>query len=762
MADDYSLEELLAERQRRAAPQAQDADTRALLAEKERRSSVTAPRPDDADAIDVASSFGSGLAKGVTGLADIPAAAQRGLLWGTKKLGLPQPKHPIMIPTSRELMEKFNVNIPALKQEPKTTAGEYAQTFGEFVPFSGAGRGVTAAEPILDAATKVARNVGKSAAVPAVTSETAGQTFRGSEYEPLARLAGALTGTGLTHLPEYLTGTRAAENLVTRATEGATREQLDAAEHLFNEAQRIGVPITRAEAIQRVTNRGTGMADIQRVVEGQGGLKPFMSERPGQIERAVERETGNISPPVTNPENLGPRVGRAAEQEVIGAHAARTERASPFYRQAAEQQVPHEEVAAIVRRIDEMIAADPSGLTHGPLRELRESFVAEPARPRVSGVRTPIMDPRTGNIIRYNDIPSVPARPERYVTDIGTLNRIRKEFRDRTDLPAFSEKSIDKETGAKIGSLTDELSAASEARSLPLRLGQRAYQEATRDVVEPVEQGYTGRVAKPEITAEEASRQLFPRNPTEGSTENLVRTIEALEGREPMAARQLVRTHLTREFNEAAKNPNTSGAKFANSIAGNPQQRENLLAAIEALPTGERVRPGFETLLDVLFATGERQGIGSQTAFNQEIIKELSGGVPAQGLHIPRAALNWLQRVAIGRNTGELARLLTDPRASGDFMALATAPRGSRAFIRALSNLAARSASYTATRVAPPIVGEVTTEEPQKRARGGRTYPARKLSLEARRAHKEIADETRHLMDLPDEHIAAALRLAKG
>lgn len=65
--------------------------------------------------------------------------------------------------------------------QPKTTAGEYARTVGEFLP------GVIAPGGV---ARKVVGNV----LAPALASETAGQMTEGSALEPYARIVGALAG----------------------------------------------------------------------------------------------------------------------------------------------------------------------------------------------------------------------------------------------------------------------------------------------------------------------------------------------------------------------------------------------------------------------------------------------------------------------------------------------------------------------------------------------------------------------------------------
>jgi hypothetical protein len=69
--------------------------------------------------------------------------------------------------------------------KPQTTAGEYAQTAGEFAPaVLGGGEGL-----LSRLMTRVA--------LPAAASETAGQVTKGTEAEPYARIAGAVAAGGL-------------------------------------------------------------------------------------------------------------------------------------------------------------------------------------------------------------------------------------------------------------------------------------------------------------------------------------------------------------------------------------------------------------------------------------------------------------------------------------------------------------------------------------------------------------------------------------
>lgn len=81
-------------------------------------------------------------------------------------------------PTSHDIQSKIE-GVTGEFYKPKTTAGEYAQTIGEFLPAAVGGEG-----SLLSRAAQVA--------IPAVASETAGQLTKGSDMEPYLRTAGAL------------------------------------------------------------------------------------------------------------------------------------------------------------------------------------------------------------------------------------------------------------------------------------------------------------------------------------------------------------------------------------------------------------------------------------------------------------------------------------------------------------------------------------------------------------------------------------------
>jgi hypothetical protein len=85
-----------------------------------------------------------------------------------------------------------------------------------------------------------------------------------------------------------------------------------------------------------------------------------------------------------------------------------------------------------------------------------------------------------------------------------------------------------------------------------------------------------------------------------------------------------------------------------------------------------------------------------------------------------------------------------------------------------LENAAIRSAYNAYLRAVNDEINRSNTNNREKRASGGkvgkRDYPAKRLTLlekAARKAHGELANGSKPLMNMPDEHIAHQLNMAK-
>jgi hypothetical protein len=275
---------------------------------------------------DVAQSAGAGITRGAAAIPGIVGDAKGGASWlagklagatagapdqnarqgAEKKIGSYVPSPMSLFPSTQDIVSGFE-RIMGPLYKPKTTAGEYASTIGEFIPASTLGPG------------SVARNVLGYGVAPAIASETAGQATKGTVLEPFAR-AGAALGTAggvaafsRPALPERMVG---------KAARGTAEPQFAQAEALARDAQARGIQLTPAEAIQQVTGGGTRLGDMQRVVEStrEGGqlMAPFMARRPEQIRGAANQTIDRIAPPSSAPSSLGPRMSDAATAAMKG------------------------------------------------------------------------------------------------------------------------------------------------------------------------------------------------------------------------------------------------------------------------------------------------------------------------------------------------------------------------------------------------------------------------------------------------------------
>lgn len=538
--------------------------------------------------------------------------------------------------------------------QPETTAGEFARTATAFVP------GAVAVGP-----TAPLANALRFGVIPGIISEGAGQITEGSPYEGAARLAGGIAGGlvgGLVRSPASY-----AEAMTGRAAAGVTPQQFRTAEQVVADARAQGIDLTAPEAIQAATGGGTRLGSVMRMVEGttEGGARtaPFFANRPAQVEAATSRVARQIAPDTATPSYQGQQLRDAAERAMMDLERQRTAASTPFYQRAASDVVPEPEIRGVLQRIDDAIASDQTGIVSGALRDLRQRLIATPARPGAPAERVPITGP-DGSVIRYEMRPARPGTPEQPIMDIGNLDRVRKYFRDRLNLPQIGQDAITKEQGAAITSILDDIDRLMLANSGDLAAGRATHQALSESLVNPAAAGPLGRIAG---TAEVPGQveALMPRQPLAGSVPETAYAAQALAGEAPDAARGVVRQGYERDvqrglFNALGLPDEYGGARVAGLLRQNNREG-NALAAIEAT-AGRDVRDQVERLTDALAATGWRYRPNSATAFNAEMMSGMKeGGVGGllSSLAKPATAVkDAMNRVRLGRQSERLADLL--------------------------------------------------------------------------------------------------------
>jgi hypothetical protein len=462
-----------------------------------------------------------------------------------------------------------------------------------------------------------------------------GEAARLVTNNPIAIGVISMLGGGLASLPFVLRSVPA-ENIA-KALDGIDEGTLAKAQWLMDDAAKMGTPITGAEAIAQVTGKNT-LQDIQRVIEssreGGGRMQSVMNARPGANVAAMSAAGDRIASPVANPSQTPVRMQEAASGAIRNARQAGNASAKPFYDAAATQRVPSQEWNSL--------AQDP--MVQKALQTVKNEPMWGVANEAEGSIRW--LDAAK----RYIDDALVGAKP--------------------------NEARI-------LEAANTRLKMVADAASPDYAAARATVAQNRQQVVRPMENSPVGDIARsggpaggPRPSAEtmmaQQSNILMPSAPRALNPDTIRTTVATISKQDPDAARVWTRQNLEAMFNEASQANvgganQWGGAKFAAQIAGNPSQRANLQALVEATG-GKRTWAGFERLLQVFEAQGKRMAAGSNTARDLRTAESLSaagGAAPVMStvsLQLPAKAYEWYQNFRFGKNTAEMAEILTDPK----------------------------------------------------------------------------------------------------
>lgn len=539
-------------------------------------------------------------------------------------------------PSVSDLQGIADNHVYGAKYETKTIPGAYVRTAAEFAPSLAAG----------GPGSRVAR-AAVDWLIPAIMSEAAGQLTAGKSVEPYARAAAGL-GANLGGAAVRARSS-APERIVQNATSGMTPAQWTEAERVAAlGAGPVGVPLSGPEAISQAAG-GSKLTDVLRTVEGSthGGstTQQFFGQRPQQVEGAVGRTLDAVGPQDPRPSTLGPRAATAAQNVLDDTERGINAATRPAY-QAAEAHVLDPADFA-------PIAADPA--FQASLRRLRNDEVLGPT---------------------YAQAPD---------NSVSVIDAVTKDMRDRgVALGNAQNPGFSSQTAGIYGR------GSAEARDIardPARGGVQAYddaltaqEQARHQNLDPLQQGPIGALARVGGGGagtlggtEAAGKALLPPAGTNAGgapeiQDAVARLVMASAVNDPTLPASLIRQRLANAFDKSAAGPMTgqqeyAGAKFRNEVYGSPQQRENVKAAVGALPGGAPAVQSLDDAMTVLQATGQRKQIGSPTAFNTEVgreMREMPLALEAAS-HPLTVAKDRLQRLYLGANQNRLADLFVAP-----------------------------------------------------------------------------------------------------
>ena len=555
-----------------------------------------------------------------------------------------------------------------LNYKPATKAGRVVMPIAEMT-------GGAAAGGIAGGGRGFVGNVIRQGVLPGAAIE--GAKAAGVENPVALGAIGLGTGAAAT----AATTQSAAKALGSRAS-GATEAQIQAAERLFQFAQNQNppLPLSRASALDMVTGGRTSASDIQRVVENQKdpAMREFYADSPERIQAAGGRALDTVGPVSEQPSTIGPRVKEQMETRIEGTEQAINEHTRPAYQQFEREPLTSDEFARLLQ---------------DPLFMLQHQAV--------------LQDPELNYLTQTMRPDSVEA--------VDLTRRILRERQEALRDPASENRSPTRAGGyGASGGAAEEVSNEASRRVLMTGQGEPSPREAVQEaqarareaLVDPLVQGPEGKAMRAGTT-EGAREAAFPQKPNEGAHHEVRRMVQSLAEQDPNLAREFVRNYLgtafakTQNRGQGGENYYQAPAFYA-EVMGNPEARASITAALEALPGGAGRAEAFHDIMRVFQAMGKREKPGSMTAPTQETLAQMKEAGISEGAFkvLSSAGTAWpamvkdkFQGWRLGRNTEEIASLLTDPARAADFAAIARSAPGSAHRMALVTRLIASGAS---------------------------------------------------------------------
>ena len=674
-----SLFELALEAEKSSKAEAKQAEQKAAQQKTEK------PVRDVGMIEDVAKSLGSGIFRGVTGIAGMGGDIEQLARLETGRLEEAMPSEataampyaslarqveaipqrpmvsmdkPTMFPTSKQVYRGLESTVlpeGTLTYQPQTTAGRVAQTTAEF-----AGGGAMGRAPV-----RGALMYGTAAGLP---------TGVLSEVDPrLGMAAGLTTGTAAGAIASRRRGV---EKLLGDVVGEQSPQALAEAKRLQERGRQMGVPLTAAESMEAPALR-TLAASVAASPEGAGIISRQIASRQEAIPQAIERGILGVE---EAPTGLAGTVQReaveAAQGAVATAQRARTGKTTALYEAAKEQSLESAPIADIVKQA----------------KELKKTVGAD-TRAEIDRFINRVTEVKTVNKKRKR----VP------ITNVGRLESEYRAFRDRINLdPSKVADAPTKEASATLRNLNKQLDEAllsneniAEARAI--------FKEATPEVVRVVDDSGLRAISALKTDAEDTAINIvMGGKPTPQKIASLSKSLNA---QDKTVMPKLAKRWMENAANDAQKIttkgqvPLSSGVKFVKAVRGTPDQQAALNSLLDGVASAKGVdanqmKQGFNNMLDVLQRTNLIDAFGSPTQTRQatQAAVEESVGLLPKALQTEltaptRQAGRALQRRSVSRSYQQIANAMVADDAVDAIMRLALLDPKSRQSQNIVANI---------------------------------------------------------------------------
>lgn len=572
----------------------------------------------------------------------IPTDKQAAIKFFAEKRGLPTSRYRVVDGEIAYQADdgKFYKEIAG----PAATAAYYAPDVLELAP--GAVTGAVTSPLLLGGPAGAAASIGLTGGVDAMSNllrQLVSQQVSGQQVSPgQVALSGAIGGVA-----QSVPGIAKVVNERNLVRDIATMNRPEALA-LINKANRQGVFLTPAE----ITNLSSLMGQQKVVSNLPASTKTmqtmYQDREVKQIRPAVDNFLANISP-VSDVAEAGAQGQRALLDAKTMLETERTAITEPIYRDAFAQSVPVD-VSPVVGKIDDYIKTA-KGSQRSMLLKMKDLLYTD--KPRLN---------EAGDVVMEK------ALDDRLPALQNAKFEIDKMFRDET----FG--SMDKKIQAQLTSLQQELVEQMGKENPAYIEANKAFADASKplDVFNQSKAGLSlSGISTDNLN--QFSKRLFESN----SIPAIRYAKDQIQKANPDAWDAVTRAYMQDVWTNAktpAKNQRgmklDTGNSWQNMLLGD----ENTRAAIRAALSPQQYT-ALTDLASVLEASARVQKLGSDTAFNQEIIKQMKqqakgdpvamaaggAGVLLQPQNWGKMVSDWAVERRFANDAEKIAQIITSP-----------------------------------------------------------------------------------------------------
>ena len=565
---------------------------------------------------------------------------------------------------------KFYAEVPGLLTSPGASLGYYAPDIAEAVPDIAAG--VVTAPMMLAGPPGIAASMGITGTTAAASNLVRQKIAQQLTGQPIS--AGDVATSGLVSgLFQAIPGVggRVAERRL--ASDIGRLNQADV-DKLIAEARKQGIELTPAE-ITNLSSLKTQQKVLGKVPESADIMSDFYRKRyTEQVQPAVDRFLQQISG-VDEAATAGFRGQKALTDRLAQLDAERKAITEPIYRQAFERSVPVD-VKSVIKTIDDKLK-----IAKGP----EERYL------------------KTIKGYLFRDMPAVNEAGED-ITVRAAENRLPALQRAKIAIDTMFKEdafgSMDKLIQGEIKDIQDRLIAAM-GKDNPLYLEANARFADASKAINEFSERKTG-LSLTKISPDNLNQ--FAQRVFEGaSPESIKYTKAQITAANPEAWNDVTRAWLQQTWEKAMKPVAgateakiDAGLAWKNMLFGDVKSQKALKAALDPAQY-----QALTNLSNVLEAAGRVSKVGSDTAFNAKVLRDMENKAPgittallrfAGNLNVAQplqAVSEWASQRSFSKNAESLATIITNPGAMEKLRELKRLSPTSIQFWSGLSQLAA-------------------------------------------------------------------------